>query len=374
MKDEVIRKMAIERATGNDRKDVFIGLVLKVLKNSVCIFKNNILCERTKTYILRITGEKVSADTTMKKRYRHTVTIQFLYIAKKTVMQNQREHPLYKVRDFDGIFLATWEMYKKYFTPLFLYAAIFSLVFSFTGMNIVDFEKLTDFSTEPDLELLRGMIGPIMLYFAVMIIGYGMLYLVMHYLIIVKESDPEKGHAALFGEVIGRFLLPYLLAVVVAGIIMFAGVFVGIFLLVIGSLLAAIYLGSVFLPITPVMIVEQRDPISTIGRCFNLVHKHFWPTMGQFLVFMVLFIIVSFVLGLLSSAPYIGSLFSVLSDPDAAQQAMESNRGMLQNNPLVILLGALVNGAMLPFMPAFSSVVYFNLRAREDEANPFRDS
>ncbi len=286
-------------------------------------------------------------------------------------MTSFRKHPLYGPLDFDGIFATTWALYKKHFSWLFLYSFLFSLVLSLPGIYLIDMDSLIEMQTTPNLQALSSMTGNLFLYLVTILLGYSLLYLLLHHFIIRKEEEPRLQAGTLFMESVTKHYLPYLVVMIITGLLFFAGIFLGIFLLVIGSLLAAVYLGTVFFPVTPTLIVEKRDPFATIGRCFSLVHGYFWPTVGQVLVFMILYLIVSFLLGILASAPYAGNLFQIMSHPEAAGEMIADNRFINMQNPLMILLNAAVSGALLPFIPAFATTLYFNLRAREDERSPF---
>lgn len=289
-------------------------------------------------------------------------------------MTRYRKHPLYGQKDFDGIFSTTWTLYKKHFSWLFLYSFLFSLLLSLPGIYLIDTDSLLEMQATPDLKALSSMMDDLFLYLVIMLLGYSLLYLVLHHYIIRKEEEPGLTAGTLFMESLTTHYLPYLLVMLITGLLFIAGTIAGVFLLVIGTLLAAAYLGTVFFPVTPLLIIEKRDPFATIGRCFNLVHSYFWPTLGQVLVFTILYVMVSFLLGLLASAPYAGNLFEIMSRPEVAGEMMSENQFISIQSPLLLLLNAAISGALLPFVPSFATTLYFNLRAREDERTPFPET
>jgi hypothetical protein len=216
--------------------------------------------------------------------------------------------------------------------------------------------------------MIGRFMGQIAILSLVSLIGYSMLYMICYAILIHKELEPDKSVLTIVGESL-RYLLYFIVVYLVISIIMGFGATIGFFLLIIGMLVALLYFGTVFAPAGAIIIVEKSDPISVLGRCFSLVHKHFWPTVGQVAVFVVIYMIVSGILGMIAIIPFMGSLFDVMSDPMAAEDMVRSGEFMSQVvNPVQILLSSLANALTLPAFPVFSLAIYLNLKAREDQA------
>lgn len=280
-------------------------------------------------------------------------------------MENHQDHPLYQPMNFEALFTQTFQIYKKHFGWLFLYSflgiALISLLFFATNLR----ESLTyDFVYNP--EQVGGLLGKLFLFLLVLYIGYSLLYLFIHYFIIYQYIEPEKSHSSLFIESIKNFGFPYLLIILIITVIMTVSMTIGLFLLIVGMFVALGYFGTIFLPVTPALIIEKGDAITTITRCFRLGHLDFWATLGALVVMFILLMVASMILSTIAMAPFSIDMLKLLN-PSTALEMIESGESMLSfMTPGFVLVSSLVNAITFPIIPIFAILVYFKLRYRED--------
>jgi uncharacterized membrane protein len=110
------------------------------------------------------------------------------------------------------------------------------------------------------------------------------------------------------------------------------------------------------------MMVEGPIIAHAIVRTATLAHRNFWNNLGWTAVFIILLLVASILLSGLVLLPFTGSFLSAVSNPEDATAALE-----ISTRPLYIILSAVVNAITLPMLPIFSSILYFNARAREAE-------
>jgi len=281
-------------------------------------------------------------------------------------MENYQNHPLYQSMDFEALFTQTFQIYKKHFGWLFLYSFLGIVLMSMLlfATNLKD-SFTYDFVNNP--EQVGGLLGKLFLFLLVLFIGYSLLYLFIHYFIIYQYTDPEKSHFSLFVEAIKKFALPYLLIILIIGIILTVSMTIGLFLLIVGMLVALLYFGTIFLPVTPILIVEKEDPIVTISRCFKLGHLDFWPTLGALIVISILIMVASMILSAIAMAPFSIDMFRLLN-PNTVLEMLESGESMLSFiTPGFVLVSSIVNAITFPIIPIFAVLVYFKLKYKEDQ-------
>ena len=269
--------------------------------------------------------------------------------------------------DFEALFTQTFQIYKKHFARLFLYSflgiILMSMLFFATNLK----ESFTyDFINNP--EMIGGFLGNLFLILLVMFIGYSILYLFIHYFIIYQYIEPERSHLTMLGDAVKRFALPYFLIAIILTVILTVSMTIGFFLLIVGMMVALCYFGTIFLPVTPILIVEKDDPISTIGRCFKLGHIDFWPTLGALIVIQILIMVASMILSAISMAPFAIDMFRLMN-PNTILEMMESGESIFSFiTPAFVLVSSIVNAITFPITPIFAVLVYFKLKYKEDQA------
>ena len=119
----------------------------------------------------------------------------------------------------------------------------------------------------------------------------------------------------------------------------------------------------IFFFILPVIMTEEANIGSTITRTVILSHRNFWTNIGWTAVFVILYIIISIILSGIVLIPFAGSFIKTFVNPQDTSKIMN-----LTTDPIFLFLSSAVNALTLPLVPIFSYIIYFNGRAREEEA------
>jgi hypothetical protein len=278
-------------------------------------------------------------------------------------MEDYRKNPYFRKMDIDVLFQSTWDLYKKYFGWFFFYSFIVVVLMQYASSSLLEpyFENIQNLSTDPGLA--SEIIKQAMLLFLITIVAYTLLYMFFTYIILHPEDETASRQMLLLGEAIKKHYLPLLGTTLLASAIVLLGTMLGVFVLIIGSFIAAIYLGSVLFIIIPLTIVENTRPTESVSRCFKLVHTDLWKTMGWVLIFFVLFFVVSMIISIVTMIPFAGNLLEMIKDPAAS---MGAGNGNILNNPIQFLLTSAGNALLMPFMPIFSTLIYLNLKFGEN--------
>jgi hypothetical protein len=283
-------------------------------------------------------------------------------------MSDYKQHPLYHPSDFDGIFSGSWQMYKKHFLLLFIYGFLFSLLLSLPGTIMNYQEMLTKAMEQPEVFLSEysGKFGILLLF---SLLGYTALVLVQTYFVIYREIEPGKSQLGHLGTAFAHYYPSLLIVFLMAGVILVFGTSAGVLALFIGALVALVYFGTVFFPLAPIVLAENKDPFTSLGRTFVLVHRYFWPTVGQVVVFALLYLVVTIILSMIVSLPDVREIFSAMKDHAQAEEMVTGGKWLSSFvNPVQLILQSLVSGVISPFVATTSVSIYFNLKAREDKA------
>jgi len=280
-------------------------------------------------------------------------------------MNEYRNHPLYRTADFDGVFAGAWMMYKKYFLLLLPYSLILSLMMTLPAF-LVDFNEIMNLAYENPEEMMSKYSGMMGLAGLVYLLIFSALVLIQHYFIIYGELDKGKSHLSMLGTAFARFYPSVLITIFIALLILAFSSIIGVFLFIVGIILVMLYCAVVFFPLCPVIIVEEQNPLITLVRSVRLVHKQFWPVAGQVLVFIILYIIVSLITGLLSMIPLLSSFADLSGAGPDTGTVIHQNLMVSPAHPLPLILSATGNALITPFAASMATAVYFNLKASED--------
>jgi hypothetical protein len=271
-------------------------------------------------------------------------------------MDRISNHPLYKAHNIDSAMSSLWDFYKKRFLTLFLISFAMSLVVQYasTFINIQDLYSVTD--PMVILEKMKPLIGPIVLVFIVNLF----FNVILQYYIIFSPLDNET---SFFEGVIKslKFVIPYLVIMVLLAFAGSVAIALGILLLVVGVFFSVLYIMTVYLFILPVMMAEGMNIGHTILRTITLAHRKFWTNIGWVAVFLIIMIVLSLILSGVILLPFTGSFIRTIVNPGEASSMVN-----MVNNPLFIILSALASAFTMPLIPLFSCILYFNGKARED--------
>ncbi len=293
------------------------------------------------------------------------VNIQIVFI-----MEDYRKNPYFRKMDIDILFQSTWELYKKHFGWFFFYSFIVVVLMQYASSSLLEpyFENIQKLNTDPGLA--TEIIKQAMWLLLITITAYTFLYMFFTYILLHPDAETPSRQMSLLGEAIKKHYLPLLGATLLAAALALLGTMLGVFVLIIGSFLAAIYLGSVLFIIIPLTIVENTRPTESVSRCFKLVHTDLWKTIGWVLIFFVLFFVVSMVISILTMIPFAGNFLEMIKDPVTS---LEAGGGNILNNPLQFLLTSAGNALLMPFMPIFSTLIYLNLKYGESPGTEKKD-
>lgn len=272
-------------------------------------------------------------------------------------MESINSHPLYKAHTIDSAMNSLWEFYTKRFLVLFLTSFAMGLILQYLSSLIrIDLGDYQSFNMDEMMAKIREFMWPMLIVSLVSLL----FTTILHYYVIFNPLDSGDNIFRCIVKSL-RYFIPYLLIMIMLVFVGSFALFLGLILLVIGALFAAIYIMTLYLFILPVMMVEGPDIAATIGRTIKLVHSGFWSNLGWTAVFVIIILVITTILSGIILLPFTGTFFSAVTNPEEAPNVME-----MTSKPLYIILSALLNGLTLPLMPLFGCILYFNGRAHED--------
>ncbi len=272
-------------------------------------------------------------------------------------MDQISNHPLYRVHTIDTAMSSLWDFYKKRFLPLFGISFVMGLILQYlsTLVNITELQSLTDINEM--MSRLKEYIWPMLL-----VSLCGLLFTTMlHYYVIYNPLDKENTIFRSIWKSL-RYFIPYLIIMILLAIAGSFALFLGLLLLVVGILFAAIYIMTIYLFILPAMMVEGPNIANTISRSITLAHRNFWSNIGWTAVFVIILLVVTTVLSGFILLPFTGTFLKAFTSPAEATALIE-----ITTKPLYIILSAILNAITFPLLPIFACILYFNGRAREDK-------
>lgn len=271
-------------------------------------------------------------------------------------MEPITSHPLYKAHTIDSAMDSLWSFYKRKFVPLFLMSFVMGLAIQFLSstINMTELQSMTDLN-----EIMNKMKD---LLFPMLIISLVSLLFntVVQYYIIYNPLDPENN---VFRCIISslKYFIPYVIVMIFLAIAGSFAIFLGLLLLVVGVIFAAVYVMMLYLFVLPVMMVEGPNIANTISSTVKFAHRNFWSNIGWTAVFIILLLVISVILSGLVLLPFTGSFFKAFTNPEDAASLIK-----ITTSPLYIILSAIMSAITFPLMPIFAAILYFNARAREE--------
>ena len=275
-------------------------------------------------------------------------------------MEPIESHPLYKAHTIDSAMNSLWDFYKKRFVILFLISFAMGLAMQYLGTFImIDIGDYQTFDMDEMMNKLNDFKWPMIIFILVNVL----FAVILQYFVMFNPLDRECNFLKCVVKSL-RYYIPYLLILVILAFVGSFALFLGLILLFVGALFAGVYIMTLYLFILPIMMVEGPIIAHAIVRTATLAHRNFWNNLGWTAVFIILLLVISIFLSGLVLLPFTGSSLSAISNPEEATVALE-----VTTRPLYIVLSAVVNAITLPLLPIFSSILYFNARAREAGRN-----
>jgi hypothetical protein len=272
-------------------------------------------------------------------------------------MDQFSNHPLYRRYNIDSAMSSLWEFYKKKFVPLFILSLVMSLVMQYAS-SLLNMKELTSISDPAVLlEKVSGFILPIV---AISMINIFFTTILQYYVI----YNPLDNRNTVITSIIRslRYFFPYLIVIILLAFAGTIAIVLGIFVLIIGAFFAILYVVTLYLFVLPVMMVEGPDIGNTISRTIKLVHKNFWSNIGWVAVFIIALLVISLAFSGIILIPFTGNFIKTILNPEDASKLVD-----ITNNPLFIILSAIVSALTLPLMPIFACILYFNGKAGEEQ-------
>ena len=273
-------------------------------------------------------------------------------------MEPIESHPLYKAHTIDSAMNSFWDFYKKRFFALFLISFAMGLAMQYLGTFIrIDIGDYQTFDMDEMMNKLSEFKWPMIIF----TLANVLFMVILQYFVMFNPLDSECTFLKCVVKSL-RYYIPYLLILVILAFVGSFALFLGLILLFVGALFAGVYIMTLYLFILPIMMVEGPIIAHAIVRTATLAHRNFWNNLGWTAVFIILLLVASILVSGLVLLPFTGSFLSAVSNPEDATAALE-----ISTRPLYIILSAVVNAITLPMLPIFSSILYFNARAREAE-------
>jgi hypothetical protein len=269
---------------------------------------------------------------------------------KYRLMDQFNNHPLFRKHNIDSAMNSLWEFYKQRFMTLFLLSFAMSLVtqYASTFVNIKEIQSVTDPLIM--LEKMKAFLVPILIVSLINLL----FTTILQYYIIYNPVDSENN---IFRSVTRslKYFIPYLIVMIILAFAGAIAVVAGLFVLIIGAFFSILYVFTLYLFVLPVMMAEGINIGNTIARTFKLAHRNFWSNIGWVAVFLILIIVISFIFSAIILLPFSGGFLKAVLNPDAAENLVD-----ITTKPLFIILSAAVNALVLPVVPIFASILYFN--------------
>jgi len=237
---------------------------------------------------------------------------------------------------------------------------VMSLVLQYAS-SLVNMKELSSI-TDPMvlLEKIRSLLLPIL------IISLINLFFttILHYYVIFNPINNEN---TVFTSIINsvKYFIPYLIIMILLAFAGSIAIILGIFVLIVGAFFAMLYVVTLYLFILPVMMIEGANIGSTITRTIKLVHRNFWSNIGWVSVFIIIMLVVSVIFSGIILLPFTGSFVKTILNPEDATKLID-----VTSKPLYIILSAIVSALILPLMPIFACILYFNGKAGEEQIQP----
>ena len=273
-------------------------------------------------------------------------------------MEPITSHPLYKAHTIDSAMDSLWSFYKRKFVPLFLMSFVMGLALQFLSstINMTELQSMTDINEIMDK--MKDLLLPMLIISLVSLL----FNTVVQYYIIYNPLDPENN---VFRCIILslKYFIPYVIVMIFLAIAGSFAIFLGLLLLVVGVIFAAVYVMMLYLFVLPVMMVEGPNIANTISSTVKFAHRNFWSNIGWTAVFIILLLVISVILSGLVLLPFTGSFFKAFTNPEDAASLIE-----ITTSPLYIILSAIMSAITFPLMPIFAAILYFNARAREESS------
>jgi hypothetical protein len=268
------------------------------------------------------------------------------------------KHPLYKKHNIDSAMSSLWTFYKGRFLALFVISLVMSFIIQYAS-TFADFKELQSI-TDPVLllEKIKDYMMPILLISLINLL----FTIILQYYVIYSPLDAETNILSAASKSL-KYYFPYLIIMILLSFAGAIAIMLGLLVLVIGVFFSILYVMTLFLFILPILMVEGTNIVNAIRRTITLTHKNFWINIGWVAVFLIILIVISVILSGIALLPFTGSFIKTIVNPENTADLLDYT-----TNPLFIILSAIINALTLPLMPIFATILFFNGKAKEEQA------
>lgn len=278
-------------------------------------------------------------------------------------------HPMYKKYDSDNVVSETFRFYKKHFIPLFLVSFIINLIIIIPIFQLGVFDAyitiIEDQYFYPGKDFFMSLFIICLISFIALTIGH---LFICYY---TTNIHRNKNNMSLLLNAIRKYYVRFIILAILSVIILTIGSFIGILLILIGSVIAMLYFSTVLVPATPILIIEKKEPLSAISRAFSLTHKDFWGALGALLLLILIYIVISIIIGVISGLPVMVDIFQELANGEHILNIITNKELYTRELGFAgISLNVIFSALLFPVFPIFSIFYYYKLKFEEDNKEP----
>ncbi|MCK5169980.1 MAG: hypothetical protein KAQ75_08875 [Bacteroidales bacterium] len=278
-----------------------------------------------------------------------------------------KKHSLYKSMEIDSVLSSVFNIYLKKFWTLFIFSfiGVFMIQLVVYKLGFMEMYAISD----PDelLKVFSSLIHKISILSVSSVVIYGVLNTFLINYIIKSDFDPKVHIGDLFAESLKKYAVHMIFFLILSILIFIVGFFLGLIAFIVGAFVAAIYLGAVLLPGGSIIVVEEKNAIETVGRTFSLTHKDFWPTIGVFVLFILIMVLISFIISALIAIPFVIMFFGNLKETGSFLDAL--NFQTYDIGIWIVVVNSIVSALTYPLYAILSVVLYFKLKYTEDQTS-----
>ncbi|MCK5028207.1 MAG: hypothetical protein KAR57_01140 [Bacteroidales bacterium] len=280
-------------------------------------------------------------------------------------MTDLTKHSLYKPMEVDSMLSAIFSIYLKKFLTMFIYSfvAVFIIQIILYYLGFMDLYNVSDpeelMRNLPEIFKKMGVVS------VSSFIIYGFLNAFLVNYLIKSDLNPDAVVGELFAESVRKFSVHMIFFLVLSAIIIVIGVFFGVFAIIIGSIVAMAYLGTIMMSGGAILVAEEKNAIETVARAFTLTHKDFWSALGTVVLFVLIMFLVSLVLTALIAIPFVIMFFGNLNETGSILEALDLK--MYDIGLWTVVLNSIVAALTYPLYATLSVVLYFKLKYTEDQ-------
>lgn len=275
-----------------------------------------------------------------------------------------KQYGLFKPMESDTVISNVFNLYFKRFWVLFIASFIAALLiqFAFFQLGFFELSKITD--PEELIHKMFGMRNEILIASLVYFCIYGLLLGFLINYLLTREINADVHLADVFSETLKRDAIHIVFFIILSLIIIILGAMIGIFVFIVGVFISLFYLGTILVPGSTIIVAENKNAIEAIERTFKLVHKDFWSTIGAFVLFILIMILIAIILSAITAIPYLILFFDNWHESGSFWEIF--NMQVYDIGMWSIVISSFVSAITYPLYAIFSVVIYFKLRFVEE--------